>query len=945
MSRVVVVGGGLAGIAAALCCADGGAAVTLLEVRPRLGGAACSYEREGLVVDNGQHVFLRCFDRYRALLDRLGSAGDVVLQERLDIPVLAPDGRRARLARAELPAPFHLAAALARYPLLAPAARLRAARAALALRRLDLSDPALDERRFGDWLRDHGQRDADIEALWDLIALPALNLPAAEASLALAAFVFRRGLLSGRADGDIGYARAPLGEVHGDAGARALAAAGVEVRTRWRVDRVAATEPLAVEGPEGRMEADAVVVAVPHERAAGLLPEAAGVDADVLRRLGRSPILNVHLIYDRPVTELAFAAAVGTPVQYLFDRSGPAGLERGRYLAISVSGAGREMAMRPDELRRLFVPAVERLLPEARSAHLETFFVTREHAATFRAAPGTAALRPGARTAAAGLFLAGAFTDTGWPATMEGAVRSGEMAADAALEHLTGGRTTGSASGRGVLALAPLGIEARAIRRGVPGARVLRTGVGPRRARAAARRAAAEPAAAVAVTGFCGALDPTLEPGDLVLASELRAGGRSLACPPPGILAGALERAGLRVRVGPLASTPGPVVGAARRALRAAGAIAVDMESAWLHAAAAGRPFAVARAVLDTPERELHRPLATAAGTRRAYASLRRAAPVLDDWARAVGPRELVLAAPRAACAGVERAVQAVRDALAEHGAPVYVRRQIVHNAHVVAELEHEGAVFVEEVDAVPEGATVLFSAHGVSPRVREQARERGLRVIDATCPLVAKVHAEARRFAAGGYTTVLVGHAGHEEVEGTLGEAPNRMLVLSRRDEVDRLELRDGERVAYLTQTTLAIDETAEVLDALRGRFPGIVGPPSDDICYATQNRQDAVRAFAPDCDVVLVIGAPNSSNSNRLVEVARRGGALARLIEDERDIDPGSLRGVRRIGLTAGASAPEHLVRRVVAAMAALGPLEVSERRVADERVRFKTPPMRQD
>jgi 4-hydroxy-3-methylbut-2-en-1-yl diphosphate reductase len=219
------------------------------------------------------------------------------------------------------------------------------------------------------------------------------------------------------------------------------------------------------------------------------------------------------------------------------------------------------------------------------------------------------------------------------------------------------------------------------------------------------------------------------------------------------------------------------------------------------------------------------------------------------------------------------------------------------------------------------------------------------LRVIDATCPLVAKVHAEARRFAAGGYTTVLVGHAGHEEVEGTLGEAPDRMLVLSRRDEVDRLQLGEGDRVAYLTQTTLAIDETEEVVDALRGRFPDIVGPRSDDICYATQNRQDAVRALAPDCDVVLVIGAPNSSNSNRLVEVARRGGTVARLIEDERDIDPGSLRGVRRIGLTAGASAPEHLVRRVLAAMAALGPLEVSERRVAEERVRFKTPPMRQD
>jgi 4-hydroxy-3-methylbut-2-enyl diphosphate reductase len=301
----------------------------------------------------------------------------------------------------------------------------------------------------------------------------------------------------------------------------------------------------------------------------------------------------------------------------------------------------------------------------------------------------------------------------------------------------------------------------------------------------------------------------------------------------------------------------------------------------------------------------------------------------------------VVLASPRASCAGVVRAVQIVETALAERGAPIYVRKQIVHNAHVVGELERRGAVFVEDVDEVPDGATVIFSAHGVSPAVRRQARARGLEVIDATCPLVAKVHAEARRFAEAGREIVLIGHEGHEEVEGTVGEAPERTHVISSEDDVEGLALADPERVAYLTQTTLAVDETAGVVDALRRRFPALTGPSSDDICYATQNRQDAVRALASECELVLVVGSQNSSNSQRLVEVSERAGCPARLVGDAGDIRPDWLVGVHRVGLTAGASAPESLVGDVVQALDGLGGVTVSERSVAEEDVHFKLPP----
>jgi 4-hydroxy-3-methylbut-2-enyl diphosphate reductase len=365
------------------------------------------------------------------------------------------------------------------------------------------------------------------------------------------------------------------------------------------------------------------------------------------------------------------------------------------------------------------------------------------------------------------------------------------------------------------------------------------------------------------------------------------------------------------------------------------------MESAWLAPEAHAQPLVTLRVVLDTHRHELHRPLRTAAGAARAYKALRGVAALVQEWARALGQREVVLGSPRASCAGVVRAVEIVERALAERGAPIYVRKQIVHNAHVVGELERKGAVFVDEVDEVPEAATVIFSAHGVSPAVRARAAERGLDVIDATCPLVAKVHAEARRFANQGREIILIGHEGHEEVEGTVGEAPDHTTVIATEDDVAGLQLADPDRVAYLTQTTLAVDETTAVVQALKQRFPKLAGPSSDDICYATQNRQDAVRELASDCELVLVVGAENSSNSKRLVEVSERAGCPAHLIADASAIRPDWIADVHRVGLTAGASAPESLVGQVVDALAGVGAVTVSERTVAEEDVYFKLPP----
>ncbi|MGQ0715826.1 MAG: 4-hydroxy-3-methylbut-2-enyl diphosphate reductase [Pseudonocardiales bacterium] len=304
------------------------------------------------------------------------------------------------------------------------------------------------------------------------------------------------------------------------------------------------------------------------------------------------------------------------------------------------------------------------------------------------------------------------------------------------------------------------------------------------------------------------------------------------------------------------------------------------------------------------------------------------------------GARTVLLASPRSFCAGVERAIAVVEQLLDQRGGPIYVRKQIVHNIHVVVDLQARGAIFVDELDAVPDGATLVFSAHGVSPAVRTEAADRGLEVIDATCPLVTKVHTEARRFADRGDTVILIGHAGHEEVEGTLGEAPDQTILVQTADEAAELEVADPARVSYLTQTTLAVDETTEIVRALRARFPALRGPASDDICYATTNRQDALKAIAEESDLVLVVGSTNSSNSVRLVELAHRRGIPSYLIDDPRDIRPEWLDGVSVVGLTAGASAPPRLVEAVIAALAELGPVTVAERETTRETVHFTLP-----
>jgi 4-hydroxy-3-methylbut-2-en-1-yl diphosphate reductase len=304
-------------------------------------------------------------------------------------------------------------------------------------------------------------------------------------------------------------------------------------------------------------------------------------------------------------------------------------------------------------------------------------------------------------------------------------------------------------------------------------------------------------------------------------------------------------------------------------------------------------------------------------------------------------PEKLLLAAPRGYCAGVDRAVQTVERALELHGAPVYVRKEIVHNKHVVEQLRARGAVFVEELDdSIPEGAVTVFSAHGVSPAVHADAQVRGLQTIDATCPLVTKVHREALKFASDGYTIVLIGHSGHEEVEGTMGEAPEHIVLVETEEDVERLEVPDPERIAYVSQTTLSVDETRAIIDRLRERFPAITGPRTDDICYATTNRQAAVKQMAPQCDLVLVIGSRNSSNSNRLVEVSRELGTDAHLIDNEAQVQESWLEGRRVVGITSGASAPEELVQRLVAFFRQRGTRVVEEFQVVQEDVRFMLP-----
>ena len=472
------------------------------------------------------------------------------------------------------------------------------------------------------------------------------------------------------------------------------------------------------------------------------------------------------------------------------------------------------------------------------------------------------------------------------------------------------------------------------------------------------------PGTAVAVTGTAERLCPDLVPGQLVVATELWAAGSGTAprlvrrLPSASLLADELRRDGHVVAAGPVVSTSeacgeshgAPLDSGARQGATTArldvrgelvqlGALVLDHDSAWAAALAErDRPLAVVRAVEDLPGPGAM----SAVDAPRAAASLAGVRGTIERWARACRRRRVVLASPRSFCAGVERAIEIVERALERYGAPVYVRRQIVHNTHVVGRLAQMGAVFVEELEEVPDGATVVLAAHGVSPGVRGEAEIReGLRVIDATCPLVAKVHHEARRYAARGYEIVLVGHDDHEEVIGTYGEAPERMHVVATTGDVADLGLATDAPIAYLTQTTLATDETAEIVDALRSRFPQLVGPSAEDICYATQNRQDAVRAIARDCDLLLVVGSANSSNTARLVEVARREGCRAELVEDAGQLRLSWLDGAATVGVTAGASAPESLVSDVVRALSDLGSIDVDERRITSESVRFALPP----
>ncbi|MFE2051622.1 hydroxysqualene dehydroxylase HpnE [Streptomyces sp. NPDC059459] len=445
--HAVVVGGGLAGVTVALTLADAGVRVTLLEGRPRLGGLAFSFQRGDLTVDNGQHVYLRCCTAYRWFLDRIGGTALAPVQKRLDVPVVdlaRPAGRRlGRLRRDALPVPLHLGRSLATYPHLSLAERAGVGRAALALKGLDLADPALDDQDFGSWLAAHGQSARAVEALWDLVGVATLNAVAGDASLGLAAMVFKTGLLSDPGAADIGWARVPLGDLHDGLARAALDAAGVRTEVRTRVTAVRAEEGggWSVEVPGETLEADAVLLAVPQREAHDLLPAGALDAPGNLLEIGTAPILNVHVVYDRKVLAAPFLAALGTPVQWVFDRTEASGLKEGQYLALSQSTAQAEIDEPVATLRERYLPELERLLPHARGAEVRDFFVTRERTATFAPAPGVGRLRPGARTKAPGLYLAGAWTATGWPATMESAVRSGVGAAGAALGAL--GRSRG----------------------------------------------------------------------------------------------------------------------------------------------------------------------------------------------------------------------------------------------------------------------------------------------------------------------------------------------------------------------------------------------------------------------------------------------------------------------------------------------------------------------
>jgi squalene-associated FAD-dependent desaturase len=456
--KVVVIGGGLAGLTAAMALTEPGSGndVTVLEAKPRAGGATMSFSRDGLIVDTGQHVFLRCCTAYRDLLDRLGVAGYAPLQDRFDVTVLRPGtaaGRhRYRMRRSRLPGLLQMGSALSRYPFITWPERARVPRAALAFRRVDVADPAADDTRLGDWLAAHGQDERTRRVLWDLFTVSSLNVPGDDASLALAAYVVQQALLGKTGAADLGVPQLPLGELHGEAALRLLARQGADVRLNTKVTAIDANAP---DGPgargtsgarggfrvrlaDGEIDADGVVLAVPHEAAAKLLPPGALPEREVAGWAGldAAPIVNVHVMYDRKVLCLPFAAGVDSPVQWVFDRTKISGYDKvnpaGQYLAISLSAADEYIDVPAAQLREQFVPALADLLPSARGASVTEFFVTRERRATFRAAPGSGRLRPAASTALPGLVLAGSWTATGWPDTMESAVRSG-LAAVVAL--------------------------------------------------------------------------------------------------------------------------------------------------------------------------------------------------------------------------------------------------------------------------------------------------------------------------------------------------------------------------------------------------------------------------------------------------------------------------------------------------------------------------------
>jgi squalene-associated FAD-dependent desaturase len=445
----VVIGGGLAGIAAAIEAREAGFEVTLLEARPRLGGATTSFSRDGLTVDTGQHVFLRCCTSYRDLLARLGVTGSVTVQDRFDVTVLSPRGR-ARLRRSGLPAPLHLARSLAAYRFLSLPERLRVGRAALALRGTDPGEPRLDTQRLGDWLSARGQSERARRNLWDLFIVSSLNIDGDEACVPLAATVLKTALLSGNDAADIGVPAVPLGDLHGRPAADLLGRLGVQVRL---ATKATAVQPgpaggflvRTASGGDGQPEAggaaisaDGVILAVPAGPAARLAAAAGVQGAGRWEGLGTSPIVNLHVLYDRRVTGLPFAAAVDSPVQWVFDKTRAAGVRAGQYLAVSLSAADGYVDVPVAALRERFLPALEQLFPAAAQARVTDFFVTRERRATFRQAPGCGVLRPGAATSLPGLLLAGAWTDTGWPDTMEGAVRSGRTAAQELIRALAG---------------------------------------------------------------------------------------------------------------------------------------------------------------------------------------------------------------------------------------------------------------------------------------------------------------------------------------------------------------------------------------------------------------------------------------------------------------------------------------------------------------------------